>query len=70
MNFQAIAVSIVDSLKQNSSPGASTWGDKYPDAHRELFGYYYNDLIDDVASTLRKQGKPGALTSRTAKSGR
>ena len=52
-----IACKIIESIKKHSSPGQSTWGDKYPDAHEELFGKYsgyFGDLVEDVNKVLSK----------------
>ncbi len=47
-----IAEKIIDTLKQHSSPGQCSWGDEYEEAHGELFGFYYEDLVQDVEKIL------------------
>lgn len=47
-----IAQEIIKKLREHSAPGESTWGDKYPEAHKELFKDFEDDLIEDVKEVL------------------
>ena len=49
---EALADSIVRSLRDATSPGQCTWGETYPRAQRELFEDYYEDLVSTVRRRL------------------
>jgi len=52
--IESVAYNIVKQLERNSQPNISTWGDLWPDAHRELFTNYREDMAQDVITVLSK----------------
>ena len=53
-NARELAEKIVNTIKDHTAPRNCTWGDNYPEAHGELFGFYHPDLVDDIRNILRE----------------
>lgn len=51
---ELVAGWIVQSFKDALKPGASTWGDRFPEAHADLFGDYRVDLELDIIGRLAR----------------
>lgn len=54
MTNREIAEMVVGTIGENSSQGKCTWGDSHPDAHAELFGFYFEDLVADVEKIINE----------------
>lgn len=47
-----LAVEIVTQLCDSTKPGNCTWGDEWTEAHSELFGMYYDDMVKGIETLL------------------
>lgn len=62
MTDRHLAEKIIATLGKHLAPGACTWSDDHPDAHRDLFGRkeyknpspYVEDMVCDVEKLLKR----------------
>lgn len=52
MDIAAVAKQIVEELDNATRQGNCTWGDKYPEAQRELFKDYKEDMMGTIYNLL------------------
>ena len=54
-----VAIEIITKLSNATAEGNCTWGDSYPEAQKELFNNYFDDMVETIVKVLRNNRSIG-----------